>query len=222
MHTYFHMKTLEASSSLMNVRRAGSAWLNVGACGQHVSHSTWDFILSWDVETGTIGDILVTRRRPWMSTVWVRKSLRHYGQRCMTYKISSFKCEWYVIYLTNIYHLQYWLLTVLGMYLGCPLNSERGQVQSLGEPTSSRGRAPASGSRKKHPNVIFLTLICCIFWLWSKWRKSWLKYFSKTNVVSRTLFAWGAVSASQPTSCESGMHIWRSAMAHKQKQGTTM
>lgn len=111
MHPYFHMKTLEASSSLMNVRRAGSAWLNVGACGQHVSHSTWDFILSWDVETGTIGDILVTRRRPWMSTVWDRKSLRHYGQRCMKYKISNFKCEWYVIH----YHIsnKYLSLTVL-------------------------------------------------------------------------------------------------------------
>lgn len=122
MHTYFHMKTLEASSSLMNVRRAESAWLNVGACGQHVSHSTCDFILSWDVETGTIGDILVTRRRPWMSTVWVRKSLRHYGQRCMTYKISSFKYEWYIIYLTNIHDLQYW------QYLGCPLNCTKTEL----------------------------------------------------------------------------------------------
>ena len=38
MHTHFHMKTLEASSSL-NMRRAGSAWRNVGACGQRVSDS---------------------------------------------------------------------------------------------------------------------------------------------------------------------------------------
>ena len=157
-----------------------------------VCRTAWDFILSWDGDNRrhlghTTSALDVTGgfffRKWWvkMSMIWLRKSLRHYGQRCMKYKISNFECISFIIYLINIYDLQ---------YLGCPLNGKkrRGQVQSLGEPTSSRGRAPASGIRKENPNSECIFLHIFITW-WSNFHVIPAKntFLPKNIVLRRTL-----------------------------------